>query len=385
MTAADSTRKPAKPKGSPLFAHNNGQWARKINGRIVCFGVWNDHDGALRRHHEQYADLKAGRRPRPSMADSPTLYYLVNAYLTEKHSLIGAGELAPRTFREYKQTCQRVVDQFGRERLVSDLGPDDFVVFRAKLAKTRNANTLKNEMQQVRSVFKFAWDNSLVSIPVRYGTGFKSPKKSTRRKERNRKPKRVFQADELRQMIDAADRQLKAMLLLGIQSGMGNHDVATLPIDSIDFDKGWVNDYREKTGVERRFPLWQETVNALREVIDNRKQPRDEADGDLVFITKYRNRWVRDTGETWVDSISRECGKLIRKLKLPSGRNFYALRHTFQTVGDQTGLYVVVKSIMAHAESDGDMSANYRENVSDENMQSVVDHVHAWLYGGSHE
>ena len=61
------------------------------------------------------------------------------------------------------------------------------------------------------------------------------------------------------------------------------------------------------------------------------------------------------------------------------------MRHTFQTVGDQTGLYVVVKSIMAHAESDGDMSANYRENVSDENMQSVVDHVHAWLYGGSHE
>jgi hypothetical protein len=56
--------KPKKPHPSfPLTAHPNGQWCKKIRGRVHFFGVWADAEGALERYHAEAADLHAGRTP----------------------------------------------------------------------------------------------------------------------------------------------------------------------------------------------------------------------------------------------------------------------------------------------------------------------------------
>ena len=39
----------------------------------------------------------------------------------------------------------------------------------------------------------------------------------------------MFEAAQLRKIIDKADQPLKAMILLGINCGFGNHDCGTLP------------------------------------------------------------------------------------------------------------------------------------------------------------
>jgi hypothetical protein len=42
--------KPQKPNAAfPLFAHNNGQWAKKIKGSLHYFGPWSDPDAAVAR------------------------------------------------------------------------------------------------------------------------------------------------------------------------------------------------------------------------------------------------------------------------------------------------------------------------------------------------
>ncbi len=76
MTAAQSTARPKKPEGSPLYPHPGGQWVKKVtcpkSGKrktIYCgpwndhAGAWNDHAGALRYWLSVKDEIAAGIFP----------------------------------------------------------------------------------------------------------------------------------------------------------------------------------------------------------------------------------------------------------------------------------------------------------------------------------
>jgi integrase len=82
------------------------------------------------------------------------------------------------------------------------------------------------------------------------------------------------------------DFPLRASVLLALNCGFGNHDVAALPLAALDLKAEWVNFPRPKTGIARRCPLWPETTAALREVIE----ARPATDSDLAFINSRVDR-----------------------------------------------------------------------------------------------
>ena len=187
----------------------------------------------------------------------------------------------------------------------------------------------------------------------------------------------MFEAKELRAILDAAPMPLKAMILLGLNAGFGNNDCATLPTEALDLQSGWVHFPRPKTGIDRRCPLWPETVAALQETIGGRPTPRDAKDDGLAFITKYGQAWTGTTATA--RPLSAEFHKLLVNLGLHrNGLGFYALRHTFETIGGDSRDQVAVDFIMGHSRND--MASVYRERIEDARLVAVTEHVRKWLF-----
>lgn len=384
--------KPEKPTPDfPLFPHQCGSWAKKIRGRMFYFGPWDDPAGALKKFERDWPWRKNGLEPPADNNEGQggiCLADVCDQFLQAKQNRLESGELSPQTFADYRLTSDALVDHFGKNAVVAVLGPADWEKYRAKLARKYAVRTLKNEINRVRIVFKWAHDQGLAEKPA-YGQSFEKPSAKMIRKARNAAPKRLYSQTELLAILTVADVYLKAMVLLGINAGLGNTDIANLPKSAIDFDQGWLDYPRPKTEIERRISLWPETLEAVKAAIEKRPRPRDPRDSELVFITVQGNRWVRTTTSkrrskvgddlryVTVNTIAGRFKLLTSKLKI--SRTFYDLRHTFETIGGEAKDQIAVNSLMGHA--DHSMSAHYREGVSDERLKAVTDHIHSWLFG----
>ena len=320
-------------------------------------------------------DLLAGRTAR-AKRQGLTVGELCDRFLQAKDKRLESGEIKFRTRQDYEQTTNRIVAQFGKNRLVSDLAGDDFESLRSSIVKTRGPVALGNEVQRIRTVFKYAYDEGLIAQPVRYGAGFKRPSNKVLRLERAKKGLRLFEAADTLRLIYAADLHLRAMIYLAINCGFGNSDCGTLPLVSLDLDGGWVNYHRPKTGIDRRCPLWPETVQALRESLAKRPPVKEPEAEPLVFVTKYGASWAKERAD---NPIAKEFRKLLDAKGLyREGLGFYSLRHSFRTIADGCRDQPAVDSIMGHA--DASMAARYRERIDDSRLRAVADHVHAWLW-----
>jgi integrase len=327
--------------------------------------------------------------------------------LTAKLRKADAGEIGRRMFSEYKEVTDLLVSSFGANRLVDDLAADDFEALRAQMAKAGGPVRLANGVTRVRSVFKYGTDNGLVERAVRFGPEFKKPDKAVLRRHRAKGGEKLFEAAQLRTLLDALDGkevatgrtdetekvqldpnpQLRAMILLAINAGFGNRDCAALPLSAVSLDRGWLDFPRPKTGIPRRAPLWPETIAALRLVIEGRPTPKGFAEVGLVFLTPDGLAWVRHQQSARqkasnIDKVAVEFLKLTKRVGLHrQGLGFYSVRHTFRTVADATRDQPAADFIMGH--TDPSMRGHYVERIEDERLKAVTDHVRRWLFGES--
>ena len=156
----------------------------------------------------------------------------------------------------------------------------------------------------------------------------------------------MFEAAEIRQMIDAAGPQLRAMILLGINCGYGNTDCASLAKSALDLDGGWVDFPRPKTGVGRRCPLWPETVSLMQAHLDARGNP---GDAEPLFVNRRNQRLtrfgVRELLKRLHSTAEKTCSSLSRKGSGPHVFRHSAAIHLLRS-GVETN---VIKAWLGHA------------------------------------
>lgn len=359
--------KPAKPYADfPLTAHRNGQWCKKVRGKIHYFGLLGDWRAALDNYLEQRDWLHAGKAP-PLTAE--TVADVLNSFLNRNLRRMQDGEIAERTFSEYKATCDKVATVFGKNRPVESLTDEDFGQLRSAFGESKKGGrvspvTHKRLLTFARMVFYHA--NERMGLSLRYREPLEPPPARLLRQARNEAGEKLYSPGEVRTLIEAADAELRAMIYLGINCGLGNDDCKTLPISAVDLRGGFHNYPRPKTGMPRRCPLWAETCEALAAVIQERSSG-----------TVFRSTWNRHV-------LGRAFKELCDDTDLyrQGITTFYTLRRTFETIATTASVnQAVIDKIMGHTPRAGDMAAVYRQRIFDDSLRLCTDHVRGWLNG----
>ena len=396
-----SRKKPKKPYPSfPLTAHPNGQWCKKILGKVHFFGVWADPDAALEHYHRMAADLHAGREPASVDDVELTVKELGNQYLTYQMGRVSTGQIGPRWFED----CRRVLKQFARNvgtaRPVASLTAADFQQYRRLLGtrglrgKGLGVHAITRTLTVVIGTFKWGVESGLVEQMPRWGKAFAKPSAADIRRSRAKRErengKKLFSAEQIRALLDAAMPDVKAAILLGINGGFGNTDCSALPRAAVDLAQAVIDFERPKTAVRRVVPLWPETVSALRTVLEaDRAKAANDAAKSLVFRSELGFPLVRqvikrtekdeirkvtyiDRLGDWVDDL------LVEKGLKRFGLGFYTLRHTFRTWADETNDQHAIHVVMGHAIPG--MSGIYVEEIGLERLRRVVNHVRNKLW-----
>jgi integrase len=383
----DHSTKPQRGKANkpypdyPLTQHPNGQWCKRIRGKLYYFGT--EPDAALELYKLQCDDLYAGRTPRRS-PDDLTVEDICNLFLEAKRQLVLSGRLRQRTWRGYQLHCRHMCGIIGN--LVAEhLTPVDFDRVYADIAQ--RCTTLKaidSCCTHYRLPFTWAFKEArLIKAPPHFGSLLKRVSRREMRKDRARKRSQhgrmMYTPQEIHMLLIASPVHVQAMVWLAINCALGNADIGSLTLHDLDLDGRWLRLPRSKSGEERRCPLWPQTVAAIKRAVAVRPAATERRHDDLVFLTRRGGPWHDD--ESGIQSpLSQVFKRILEDVGLyRRGRNFYALRHTWQTIAENTTRNdkVAIGTIMGHA--DNTMAAEYREYVDDERLFACTDAVRNWL------
>lgn len=343
-----------------LTSHPNGQWSKKIRGKVYYFGT--DKTKAVARYLKVKDYLEAGLEP---PKENVTVREIANQFLLAKQSLIGA-EFSRVTWVKYRSVLKTTVEVIG-EKSVDSLMPVDFARVRVALSERFGAISLSDAVGRTRTMFKWAYDSRAIEKPVWFGKEFERPSQRVIRSERNKIGEKMFTSDEIRLLLANATPKVKAYILLGINCAFGPTDIAMLTADLIQGD--WIHYPRPKTGVLRCCPLWPETVDALK--ICHKT--------GLALTTRCGHPLVRQSeNDAHMDMVTTQFSRLRKKVGITrKGLGFYSLRRTFRTVADEVRDPHAIDLIMGHANET--MGRRYTQRISDERLLAVSNYVRDWL------
>lgn len=328
----------SRPATSPLSYHRHtGQFYVTRGGKRVYLGT--DEKEALRQFHELQLGMSPTRR-RSGVVGPISAKELANRFLATQKANWRAPE---STLRSYKAWIGRFLEDHPG-LLAADFTVEMFASWKLSLRQRGYAaETINHFLSSVRAMFAFAADMRLLESapPLR-----RVRNDSCAQVGSSAKP--LYAASELRRLIEAADLQLQAMIMLALNCGFGPKDLHDLTWDDMQAER--VTLPRSKTGICQTYALWPDTQAALRRVRAARaclverlaKRGRVVRDSGYVFVTRYWRRWNKD-------AVTEQFRKLCVKAGVPC-YGFYRLRHCASTAMSLVATPHVHRRFMRHSQ-----------------------------------
>lgn len=368
------------------LTRNGRGWIKRINGKprwICSLKAAPTPEAADAWYEKNMTDLWTVV-PAPTLDGDPVTVALVADHWDAER------RAANKITRERLDECEGFVRDFigavGGDTIAERLEPHHFAKAYKAWAKRFGPYRLRKAVKAIRQMLAWARGKPLGIGPVGYGDAFTPPSKTDLRKHKKRMREthgpKMFKRADLAALLKAARPTMRAMILLALNGGYGNTDVAELPLTILDLDARMLDYTRGKTGADRRVPLWPETIIALRDALAYRASILSRlkrrglgvykgAEG-LVFLTNQGQAFITPRNQRRPkDRVGERFGELVGRLDLlRHGRNFYSLRRTFRTHADAAGDPRAVDVIMGHVS--GDMGGEYVQEVFVHRLKKVV-------------
>jgi integrase len=352
----------------PLYRHKNGQWCKRIGGKIYYFGT--ELSKALVLYEKSRESIAAGCGKH---TDSPeyALHELADLYYSHKKQQVVGGEFSERSLLDSKKTLDTLCAIMDRESVPASWTQNHYTRLKGELFKSRAGNgkrshtTVAGDIRRIRAFL--GWCKRAKLAALDYESFLREPPARAIRLERSNSSSGPLEAEAIRAILSKCGVRFKPLVLLGINGGLGAGDIANLTLESLEGE--WLVCPRLKTGAPRRIWLWPET----REAIAAYRKKASQAVG-VAFVTRGGKKWTTHTSDL--------AGQMFTKAREEAGLergSFYDLRRTFQTVGDETLDFPAVSFCMGHTPSSSDMAARYRQ-INDERIRAVCEHVRSWLF-----
>jgi integrase len=374
----------------PLRPHRNGQWFKSVwNPRAkksehFYFGSWHDDPKGDRALHDavlgwlaRRSAIKAGSdnvriEPNQSVA---TLGELMTQFLTSKRSQVTAGDLSARTLGDYLREMEKFVSFLKPGTAVQALRPVHFSAYMKHMIETRKLGRYARRRVRtyINTLLRYGAKNGWYILP-NTGTDWVAPavdpdsvRQAKMRAGIKDYSNRIVTGEEVDKLLKRARPVFKAIILIGINCGLGPADIGRMRWNMIDLETGRLTFPRPKTGVMRIGYLWKKTRLALRNVRmlrQNRESMEREGDASLVFLTRNALPYYRETEvHKEIDIDGRKVKKLVsiavenavsitfcrmcKELTL-EGVHFYRLRHSFKTLAKKSRDKEAIDAMMGH-------------------------------------
>jgi hypothetical protein len=186
----------------------------------------------------------------------------------------------------------------------------------------------------------------------------------------------MFEPSEILRILDVADVNFRAMLLLAINTALGPTDLAYLPTSAVNLESGWLDFPRRKTAVRGGFHSGRKRWKPSRKYWTPAPSPNVETMRCCSWTATARG--TPASGATMPSGV---CFDWLQEAAGVESRCLYDARRSFLTIGERARDPVAVSAIMGHVAGQRDMSAIYRQRIDDERLVAVTEAVRVWLYG----
>ena len=363
---------------SPHLATN--RWYATFESRRYYYGPLDgDPDEALARYNHEAPYLKRGKNPPPRLEDGIRLHEVLNPWLERQEARMGRGKIKASTFSDYRRVADFLVGVVGRETIVATMTPDVWEDVRDAIDdKTSSPTVASRYVVITRQAFRWAVENHVIAQAPAWGSEFIVASKADRRAAQHARGRQTFAADELRTIINDSPPLIRTATMLACNMGMTQIDVSDLRRRDVDLDAGMIDNLRGKTGMVRRAPLWDSTLDLLRPHLKG-KRPEDriflrDNGKPLLYFTDHATPQPRD-------GIGRRFAVVMKRNKIELDRaSFGHIKHTFKSVVSIVNDPVAVDTVVGHEPGKG-IDWHYLRNIERPRLDTVVAAMHAWLFG----